>query len=422
MPGELRFDSVEFDSFTNFGVVDGGGTQTQLQPKTMFTLFRVKCTNINFTFGLFNSGFESLYGETLSFVNCSCCGLFEITSISDEHTPVFRDLITNSVTQIGSEGLIFSLNDCLRFFVIEEGIFTNTDNFYSRNVTIYIESVQFIQLEDTERVGIHTKGTLSIKKCEFQGFKEGISGEGSVGELLICNSNFINCSTGIYCTIEQNDVLNCVFSGYDKCGIKCVIEGEEEENKTLRVHNCAFLESDVVGIQGQGISMYVNESCFKRNGEVIVLTNSKNFQLGEGCCFRAAEEVAIKLPSGVSIWKRYSGSPFLCTEDCLPQHSPSVTSRRSTPGRPLPATGDTGVSDQLSGDLGMINVVAISGVLAGVVVAVLLLLLFLAKKKKRFEETEEFQCNTERYLNDAENAVEHNPEEFDDSLFIRNSD
>jgi hypothetical protein len=238
---EFRLDSIEFDTFTNFAPLDSG--QPQTQPRTMFTLFNVNCRNINISvseFGLFNCGFEYFYSETLTFTNCQCYGLFHMISNHLQMTPIFRNLMMNCVNFVESGNVIFGF-DNLTFFVIEGGIFKNTKNFYSTGITIYIESVQFIEEDNEGRVGISPNGRLSIIGCSFKGLVKGVNSVGSSDQILICGCNFTNCVIGIYYTTPQCEVVNCVFEGYTNCGIDCVVGGSQS-TKALTVQRCAFLD------------------------------------------------------------------------------------------------------------------------------------------------------------------------------------
>jgi hypothetical protein len=282
---ELRLSSVQFLDFFNSGAVDA--------ETDMWTLYGVTSTNMTQkdALGIFKAVCPWLYGDDLTFANCSVKALFEMYGNVAHIGLVFRGLKTTGVSVLQSGGGLLCGFTGMPDVVIEGAVIKNTLNVYTKHdLRLFFESTEFIVEDGQELVGVRNNGDISVIDCSFRGCSIGVLAVDTMASVFVCRCSFENCATGIESELPDTVVVGCFFIAYTDVAVRFQNGMETADGQAVdtQVTNCAFSSSDVPAIHLGSGNYFVSQSCFGGNDLVIDVEEHATVRIGSRCFFRAS--------------------------------------------------------------------------------------------------------------------------------------
>jgi hypothetical protein len=211
---EFYAADLAFLDFNEFGAIDdkvNGNGETAT--KGMFELFDIKFSNVKYNSysGIIESGFEYIYTDGLTLDDCYGKSVFCVGTDHGFQVPVFTRFSVKKVATVS--GTIYGLP--AQYFVVEHGIFENTESFYENMITrMYYENCVFIGTDGTKRTAMEPNGGLSLVNCNFTNLGTAVKAGGTNSDVFICRCKFAECEECLFIHRQWVEIAGCLFETY----------------------------------------------------------------------------------------------------------------------------------------------------------------------------------------------------------------
>jgi hypothetical protein len=139
----------------------------------------------------------------------------------------------------GQKGL--AVNSQTDYFVVEGGVFTNSEIQYPTDASSYFKRVKLTARPGFSGPGLLPNGYVSLVGCTFEGFKQAMY-------------------------IQKGYILNCLWNNRTVVGL-CITHGGEADTR-FEIKGYAFEAMSGMLIQMKS-QVYISDTCFRQTGPVV---------------------------------------------------------------------------------------------------------------------------------------------------------
>jgi hypothetical protein len=335
---ELLLVDVSFKDFSACNVV----YSLETPEKSLLSLYDIQFINVSglTSDGLVLSVFKEVYGDSVSFINCSSNTPIMLSGANpSDPSPVLHGLLVDHWSGLpDTEGVLLLDVPYGCYFIVEAGRFVCAQSKCSAAMTVYFESCSFEGHADFTLDGAAIHGPYSVIACTFKGFVTAFHSRESSLHNLICRSNFTDCSTCIYCSIQIGMIIGCLFQTYTVVGVHMI----NDMRDNFYIKDCVFIGAGFPAIW-MGGELDVNGTCFTGSGQDRLIAKSPTVSgsptliLGSGNCDPAADSATAIQDINTIQLTNPEEPPYACTCSLASlNQSPDKCIGQGFPPRPTP--------------------------------------------------------------------------------------